>query len=267
VYVTGYSTQPGGQFGYGQYDIFVAKLDSSGAQQWLNQYGTPTYDSSEAIAVDSVGNVYVAGHTYGDLDGNVNAGVGSTTDAFVTKFDPQGNIKKTQQFGTPDIDQATTIAIDTNGVIYVAGQTNGNLNNVQNSDQTGSTADIFVVKFDSGLATQSTWLLGTSQNDEANSIAADANGSLFLTGRTNGTFTNETNAGGYDCFAGKFKPTGEIEWAHQIGTSADDEGKALVIDGKGNALVTGSTKGIFDGVKSSGVDAFLVMYDKDGVKQ
>jgi hypothetical protein len=44
--------------------------------------------SCQRVAVDSSGNVYVAGYTDGDLDGNTLTG---TNDFFVTMYDPSGN--------------------------------------------------------------------------------------------------------------------------------------------------------------------------------
>ena len=69
VYVTGVSTAtwngPAGQTPLhafsGASDIFVLKLDSSGAYQWHTFYVAYTSDYGNSIAVDSSGNVYVTG--------------------------------------------------------------------------------------------------------------------------------------------------------------------------------------------------------------
>jgi len=47
--------------------------------------GATTYGSS--VATDANGNVYVAGNTYGGLDGNTLTG---TADFFVTKYNSSG---------------------------------------------------------------------------------------------------------------------------------------------------------------------------------
>ncbi len=46
------------------YDIFVLKLDSSGAYQWHTFYGSSDHDYGNGIAVDGSGNVYVTGYSY-----------------------------------------------------------------------------------------------------------------------------------------------------------------------------------------------------------
>jgi hypothetical protein len=53
----------------GANDIFILKLNSEGAKQWRNFYGSSAYDEGYGIAADSSGNVYVAGRsdaTWGD---------------------------------------------------------------------------------------------------------------------------------------------------------------------------------------------------------
>jgi len=88
VYVTG-GTKGGldGNTSAGDTDLFVIKYNSSGTKQWTKQLGTSGDDYANGVAVDSSGNVYVAGDTYGGLDGNNNAG---NNDIFVVKYNSSG---------------------------------------------------------------------------------------------------------------------------------------------------------------------------------
>jgi hypothetical protein len=286
VYVTGFISSTTVQTitfaptgGSGGLDAFVAKFDPSGVQQWMRQYGTFGNDSGEAIAVDASGNVYVAGTTDGGIDNNANSGL---SDIFLSKLDPQGNNRTTRQFGSSDSDQAAALALDANGMVYVAGTTYGSIDGAGNVDPTGTTSDIFVVKFDTATLTQqSTWMAGTplpavasagtgtvpTGNDVAHCIAVDLSGDVFVAGSINGVFPGNTGAGGYDSFVIKFLPTGAVAWARQTGTPSDDDGNGVAVDGKGNVFVTGTAKGVFDGLQSSGFDAFLMMFDTNGVKR
>lgn len=261
VYVTGFITSAGA------YDVFAAKLDASGSQQWLEQYGSGDFDAGVAIAVDKSGNSYVTGYTYGVLAGTASEG---STDSFISKFDSAGN-PTTVQFGGPDLDQTTAIVVDdTAGMLYFTGYTYGKVGDQNNVDPSGGSSDIVVAKFDLNLAEQAILLKGTPGNDTAQGIAVDAAGNVFVVGSTSGAFTGNTN-GGYDSFVMKIQPslTAELEWVEQIGTPNDDDGKAVVLDKKGNPLVAGSEKGDFDGISNSGFgfDAFLMSYDTNGVKQ
>jgi len=71
--------------------LFIVKLDSAGAVRWVFQEGAQAfgYDLAETVTTDGSGNVFAAGITNGNLDGNTNAG---DYDAFVVKV---------QQDGTP----------------------------------------------------------------------------------------------------------------------------------------------------------------------
>ncbi|SVC38992.1 uncharacterized protein METZ01_LOCUS291846 [marine metagenome] len=88
VYVTGATTGglDGNTSAYGN-DLFVVKYNSSGTKQWTKQLGTSSNDYARGVATDSSGNVYVAGDTYGGLDGNNNAG---NRDLFVVKYNSDG---------------------------------------------------------------------------------------------------------------------------------------------------------------------------------
>jgi hypothetical protein len=95
VYCAGQSDGGIGEANGGGYDAFVMKLDSSGAVVWGTQLGSVTtvsggdksnFDQCQGVSVDSAGNVYCAGITYGGL-GEANGGSG---DVFVMKLKPDG---------------------------------------------------------------------------------------------------------------------------------------------------------------------------------
>ena len=89
VYVAGFTD--GGLDGNtltGTRDAFVTKYDSSGVKQYTRQLGVAgQYTVGISVATDANGNVYVAGSTFGGLDGNTLIG---TRDFFVTKYDSSG---------------------------------------------------------------------------------------------------------------------------------------------------------------------------------
>ena len=98
VYVTG-GTKGGldGNTSAGNTDLFVLKYNSSGTKQWTKQLGSSGRDSANAIAIDSSGNLYVAGITYGGLDWNTNSGA---NDLFVVKYNSSGTKQWTKQLGS-----------------------------------------------------------------------------------------------------------------------------------------------------------------------
>jgi hypothetical protein len=77
-------------------DAFVAKLNPAGGALVYSTYlGGSSVDSAAGIAVDFVGNVYVAGHTASSDFLNLRgfqAGNAGNYDAFVTKLNPAGGL-------------------------------------------------------------------------------------------------------------------------------------------------------------------------------
>ena len=145
VYVAGYTN--GGLDGntlIGTRDFFVTKYDSSGVKQYTRQLGVAGQSTSGwSVATDASGNVYVAGYTNGDLDGNTLIG---TRDFFVTKYDSSGVKQYTRQLGVAGQDtDGYYVATDANGNVYVAGETAGGLDG---NTLTGYT-DSFVTKYNS----------------------------------------------------------------------------------------------------------------------
>ena len=102
VYVTG-TTYGGldGNTSAGNADLFVVKYNSSGSKQWTKQLGTSSTDTANGVTTDSSGNVYVAGGTYGGLDGNTSAGV---NDLFIVKYNSSGTKQWTNQLGSSSRD-------------------------------------------------------------------------------------------------------------------------------------------------------------------
>ena len=102
AYVTG-TTYGGldGNTSAGNADLFVVKYNSSGTNQWTKQLGTSSTDTANGVTTDSSGNIYVAGGTYGGLDGNTSAGV---NDLFIVKYNSSGTKQWTNQLGSSSRD-------------------------------------------------------------------------------------------------------------------------------------------------------------------
>ncbi|MDD3577798.1 MAG: SBBP repeat-containing protein, partial [Candidatus Cloacimonetes bacterium] len=106
----------------GDYDIFVAKIDSNGIWLWAQKAGGSNYDYGYGIAVDSSGNSYVTGYFSGS------ASFGSTTltssgyeDIFVAKIDSNGIWLWAQKAGGSTYNYGYGIAVDSSGNSYVTG--------------------------------------------------------------------------------------------------------------------------------------------------
>ena len=125
----------------GRTDAFMIKYNSSGTRQWTKQLGSASTDAANGVATDSSGNVYVAGVTYGGLDGNSKG----NSDLFVVKYNSSGTKEWTKQLGTEEYDEARGVATDSSGNVYLTGGTKGGLDGNTSAGNT----DLFVVKYNS----------------------------------------------------------------------------------------------------------------------
>ena len=194
-------------------------------------YGGTGLDYAYAVAVDSIGNTYVAG------------GAGSTVfdilgpeDAFVIKLRPNGSRLYYSFIGGTGTDEAKGIAVDVQGNVYVTGNTASHDFPTRSEIQakTGGSGDAFVAKLNqSGLPVYSTYL-GGNANDSASGIAIDAAGNAYVVGTTFSTDfpTKDPFQGAkgsqQDAFVAKINPTGTA-WVYStyLGGNNVDEGNGM----------------------------------------
>jgi hypothetical protein len=245
----------------GDYDAFVAKLNSTGSALVYSTYlGGSGEDYGSGIAVDSSGNAYVTGGT-----GSVNfpmmnplqpaeADGGLYGDAFVAKLNPTGSaLVYSTYLGGNGFDSGIGIALDSSGNAYVTGQT-GSTNfptrNPLQSAYGGGDYDAFVAKLNpTGSALVYSTYLGGSGGEYGSGIAVDGSGNAYVTGQTSSTNFPTMNplqsaygGGDYDAFVAKLNPTGSaLVYSTYLGGSGEDWGQGIAVDSSGNAYVTGLT--------------------------
>ncbi|MGV2829369.1 SBBP repeat-containing protein [Myxosarcina sp. GI1(2024)] len=253
--------------GGGLGDVEIAKYDSEGEQQWTQSLGTFSLDNSFNLDVDDFGNVYLTGYTLGDLGGE-NAGelaVGPfpifTTDAWIAKYDTDGNQLWLEQFGSGDFDEAFAIATDSNGNAYTSGWTLGDL-----AEPNAGLYDIWVAKNDSDGNQQ--WLkqFGSEDYDWSWDAATDSEDNVYVTGWTLGDL-GETNFGSYDAWVAKYDSNGDRQWLKQFGTAGDDIARSIDFDDSGNFYLTGYTDRDLAGANAGSYDIWVAKYDRDGNQQ
>ena len=270
VYVAGYTTGGmGGSTISGNADYFVAKFDSNGDLKYTRQLGAALANTvGYSVSTDASGNVYVAGYTTGGLNGNALMGTDGFTDSFVAKYNSAGDLQYCNQLGVVGADTyGSSIAVDSSGNVYVAGDTTGGLGN----NSLSGVSDYFVAKYNISGVLQSTDQYGvTGATTVGNSVAVDAAGSVYLAGETSGTLYLDAHKGSTDLFIAKFNGSGVRQYLHQLGVAGQPTaGQSVAFDSSGNSYVAGYTLGGLDGnVLAAGLSYFFVTkYDKDGIKK
>jgi hypothetical protein len=230
-------------------DMFVAKLDRFGIVQWIKVFGSPTYDEGAPyIAVDSTGNVYVAGGVggTGQFGTKTYKAVGKL-DAFVAKLNPVGDFQWVVGAGSSDNDMAKGISVSPTGDrVYSVGTFIGQVTfgNATFDSYTGL-ADFFVRALNA--TGQPLWAkrLGWSGIDDQIACNTLQDGRLLITGSMKQTMNFDTQtlkaAGefGTDFFVTRMSKEGEFELLKNYGSTFDERGTCITADAKGNMFVGG----------------------------
>jgi hypothetical protein len=106
---------------------------------------------------------------------------------------------------------------------------------------------------------------GTRYPDDANGLAMDRDGNLYVIGQTSGELPGQKALGMIDCFVRRVDPAGHEVWTRQFGTPERDLPKGVGLDDAGNVYVVGQTFGSLPGQASGGGwDAFVRKYSPAG---
>jgi len=232
IYITGYTNISGRD-----YDAFIAKYDSSGNQEWIKFWDNNSDDKGYDIALDESGNIYITGYT---------TGLGADENAFIAKYDSNGNSLLNVSWGGDSIDRGYGIVLDNLGNIFITGETLSY----------GSVGrDAFIAKFNStgNLEMNATW--NNNNYDYGYDIALDNLGNIYITGYTLIDFLN------YDIFIAKFNSSGDLKIDIIRGGLGYDVGHSIVIDNSGNIYITGESTQGNDNV------ALIAIYNNTGYSE
>lgn len=242
-------------------DVFVTKLDSTGAVAYSTYLGGSGDDRGYAIAVDSTGHAFVTGKT-SSVDFPVTAGafqdtLHGITNIFVTELNPAGSaLVYSTYLGGSSVDQANAIALNPVGNAYVAGSsTSTNFPTTPGAFQStrlGPSNAVVAGVNATGTGLVLSTYLGGSGTDIAWGVHSDSSGNAYLAGQTSSPNFPTTSgaiqttcAGGCahnNAFVSKLNPTGTtLGYSTFLGGTGETETFAMTVDGTGDAYVTGRT--------------------------
>ncbi|MEN6425146.1 MAG: SBBP repeat-containing protein [Phycisphaerales bacterium] len=263
----------------GERDAFLVKLGDVGEYLWGTYVGGLSADAIRGIAVDDSGCVYVTGYTdsSGWISGGFDESHNGDWDAFVVKFNSNGEHLWSTYLGSSGYDIGYGIAVDASGDVYVAGYTNspGWTRGGFDTEYNGGAYDVFVAKLSSSGEHLWSTYLGGDGHEESCDIAVDASGNVYVTGWTesagwtNGGFDTEYG-GARDGFVAKLSSSGEHLWSTYLGAHARDDGYGIAVGSSGGVYVTGVTwsggwtSGGFDTTDNGEGDPFVAKLNSSG---
>jgi RHS repeat-associated protein len=174
-------------------DGFLVKLNSSGTAEVLGTYvGGSGADQSNAVALDSSGNIYIAGQTASSnfpvTSGAYQTTLGGGTDAFAAEVSASGAPLYATYLGGSGNDAALGLALTAAGEAVLAGLTASSNFPTVNAPQVagnGQGVQAFVAKLaPGGKALEQASFFSGQGMDQANGIALDPLGAAYLAGAT-----------------------------------------------------------------------------------
>ncbi|MBI3851467.1 MAG: SBBP repeat-containing protein [Verrucomicrobia bacterium] len=235
-------------------------LAQSQTTAWINRYNGPGDgdDTPAAIAVDTAGNVVVTGKS-------VSTSTNLNPDYATIKYSSAGVPLWTNFYDGPvsGYDEATAVAVDGSGNVYVTGYSRSRFF----SDD----FDYATIKYSSaGGPLWTNRYDGPGNNyDQANAVAVDGNGNVYVSGYSVGAGTGDD----YATIA--YSSAGVALWTNRYKAGATFDGPdrayAIGVDTNGHVFVTGysyNSNGVPDratlGYSSDGVPLWTNRYDPAG---
>lgn len=230
---------------------FVAKFDPAGTQLWLQQFGTANGDQLAGVAVDTQGNIAVAGVTEGAFPGFANAN--HLLEAVVEKLDSSGHQLWLQQFNLSSSTAVAGVAVDNQGNVLVCGQVSPSPYQASPFPYSPmQPMNLFVEKLNGATGAEEWTQQFGNQNatDSVSGIAVDGQGNPVLVGTSSGAFPGTMNPPDMNPslpFVLKLAAaTGQTLWVQQSSNQVLPSGyfyNAVAVDGQGNVLADGEGEG------------------------
>jgi gliding motility-associated-like protein len=276
------------------YDCFFTKLNSDGTRVWGTYYGGGYADRINQIKASDNENVYIVGSSLSSTNisspGSHQPQKGLYWDGFLAKFDTNGIREWATYYGGEDNEEVHSLCIDSNGKIYISGETISG-NNIatiashqpNHANQGADSYDGFIAKFSSNGVREWGTYYGGNSRDAILDSKLDSSGNLIFLGITNSTIGISTSNAyqeinnGADGFLVKFDPNGNRVWGTYFGGNNDDFFFNLGIDssdnlycfGQTNSTINIATTGVFQEVyqqNNLNLDGCIFKFNPNGFK-
>lgn len=200
--------------------------------QWAKSHGGSLSDFGVRTCNDAAGNTFVAGIFSSSVmsAGSLTVSNVGLEDAYITKYDPNGNPLWIKVIGGIDNEEIGGICTDANGNVYLTGAFSSPVIGAApfaiNKSSTGGDPDIFVIGFDP--LGNALWLKGygdTGKDRGADCVYSNAQSALYVVGYYSSaslafssfTITNTSSNGDADLFVLKLDASANPLWAVTTG--------------------------------------------------
>lgn len=298
IYTTGsFTSGPGGidfdpnagvfnMVSAGGKDVFVSKLDANGNFVWALQIGGGGAQVGEHIALDGLGNIYIAGTFAGTPDFDPGVGIFNITssgslDNFIVKLDQTGNFIWAKSIGGSNGNSdniINSLAVDAVGNVYFTGALDGGGAGAQSFDLDPNVgvfnltlsitafANIYAAKWDANgnFVWAKQLVSSVGLGDKSHQIQLDALGNVFIVGEFRNVLDFDPGPGVFNmgvpgtghAFLWVLSNGGNFIGAREFGGSVANESTIALsfnFDASNNMYITGVFNGTTDFDPSAGI--------------
>ncbi len=245
-----------------------------GQHLWSKRFGGLGSEEVFGLAVDSAGNMIVAGRFDGttDFGGDPLVSAGGT-DIFVVKYAPDGQHIWSKRFGASMNDEAGSIVVDASNNVLLTGSFQSTVDFGGGPLLCDGDSDGMVVKLNA--SGQHLWSkrFGGGLQDAGSGVATDSFGNVLLTGYFSGTADFGggpfDSVGGNSAFIVKYNPAGQHLWSRQFGGVMGAFGDSVAVNAANEVVLAAGFAGTatFGGgmlVSGGTSDIVLAKYDAAG---
>jgi prepilin-type N-terminal cleavage/methylation domain-containing protein len=271
----------------GAEDLYVASYTASGVPRWVVAGSATGPIGFGSLAVSAAGEVYVVGGFEGTLtlagQSYVSAG---DSDLFIVSFSSLGVFRWGQSGGGASFDEASGVATDAVGNVYVVGSFSGAATIAGQEVTSVGVTDMFVVSYTAAGVFR--WIEtagGTGEVQQDLAIEVSSSGEVLVSRTSSGTSGDSDGSSGGSTSTSSslrltsFSSTGTSNWTTSTTTSSSSDGStppgeitsssAIAVDTSGNVYVAGAFTGTvsFAGTavtSAGGEDLFLASYTPAG---
>jgi uncharacterized delta-60 repeat protein len=286
-----FTTDTGHVLDFGQSSIIVAAMDHVLQVEMVGANSVPplSENSDAATGAGTTGSQVFTNVTYAGLWDGITATFDATEDAILksTYYVDAG-----AAVGQIQLKYNRSISLDQQGNLVI-GFENGTMTDsapvawqdidgqrifidvhyaLQADNQVGFSVGAYDHDYQLVIDPTLTWstFLGGSGTDDAQFIAVDGSGNIFVTGSSSSTWGTPVRGFGggvNDAYVAKLNSSGNVVWTTFLGGSGTDLGHAIAVDASGNIYVSGDSSATWGSpvqAKSSGTDGFAAKLNSSG---
>jgi hypothetical protein len=190
----------------GQEDVFVSKLNSSGAFVWAKSWGSASQEFAYDITLSGT-NVITSGSFWNTVDFDPGAGTANIVsagfdDGYISCLDASGNYVWAKAISGTSTQECRGLAVDGSGNIFMTANFGGSTDfdpnvGVYSLNSTGNYFDIAVGKYTATGVLDWVVSVGGSAHDTPQEIALDGAGNIYSVGAFGATVDFDFGSGAF----------------------------------------------------------------------